>query len=127
MVKDNVFDVSSSSLVTVIFAPEFTYKHNGSKIERFIKKGSEFTIKCESRENPVATVQWFYTDNEKDLSTFKLADDIGTSLTRTNMASSMQGIYKCVVENKVGFAFKHIAVKLQPKSKYFSKQNISQK
>lgn len=115
--KDNVFDVSSSSLITVVFAPEFTYKHNGSKIERFVKKGSEFTLWCESRENPAATVQWFYTDNEKDLSTFKLTEDKGTSLTRKSMSSSMQGMYKCVVANTVGFAFKHITVKLQPKSK----------
>lgn len=111
----------------VVFAPEFTLYNNGTKVERFIEKGADFTIQCESRENPKATTQWFYTDNDKDLSTFKLINHKGDRLKMTNMRSSMQGMYKCVVENTVGFAYKHFDVKLKPKGKSFEMTNLRNK
>lgn len=120
MIQDNVFDISSSSFITVVFAPEFTKHHNGSMNDRFFEKGSDYTIKCESRENPNSTIKWFYTDNERDLSTFKLIDHQKISYKITNMKSSMQGLYKCLVENSIGFAFKYFNVKLLPKGQEIS-------
>lgn len=115
-VQSGEFTESSSTLVTVEYAPDFNRGTNNSVVKRKIKHGADFKLNCESHENPPATAEWFFgLESPRDLQ--PVANKL-KSLSVQNMDSSKKGFYKCVITNTVGSSIKSFAVSHLPNRKY---------
>lgn len=108
IVQNEDFEVSNSCSISVLYAPDFTQGVGGGSIKTNILHGSNFGLNCESNENPEGKVKWTLKPQRSDM----IVDlDVKTKvLELKRMNSSKEGVYTCVVENRVGKAEKSFRV-----------------
>lgn len=103
------FEIASNSSVIVEYAPVFLKGTSDGTIRRKIGHGTNFNLNCETHENPEAKAVWYFSPNPRS-KIKKPTEDGNKTLRRTNMNSSLQGIYECVVENTAGASRKYFTV-----------------
>lgn len=102
--------------MTVEYAPDFKKSINGATIKRRIKHGTDFTLNCESNENPEATAKWSFSRTATMRDKIVIGND-AKSLKVTDMNYSKQGLYQCFIKNSVGHAIKYFNVIDYPQGK----------
>ena len=114
-VKNGEFIVSSSSFVTVLYAPEFKYGQKNTPVNRQLKFGVNFVLNSEADENPIATsVTWSY--KAKNTEKFVTLHDTSRVLRFQKLTPELEGRYECLVRNSVGRSNKIMDVRISPAS-----------
>lgn len=104
------FTVSDSSLIHVLYAPDFIYGASNSQVEIEVLHGSNHELNCESKENGEGKVHWTFVPKTPETEEIINIDVNSKVMELKNMNSSREGLYTCTVENPVGSATRSFKV-----------------
>lgn len=105
------FLLTNSSLIWVHFPPRFVDGHEDVKLK--VTHGDDFTLNCETTENPKGFINWYFTADGLDAKrNFRSSASV---LTIERMDETKQGKYECFIENTIGRVRRSFEVADYPK------------